>query len=144
MREEFEIVTALAMFILSNALTVLALKAVGLSLDFWVALILAFLVVGANAGFLALAANCVEEENSLLPCVLYLFTVPALAWLAALPNWLPPVRLENVPWRLVAQTTFAAASVALAVLAAVRRSLKLAVYAAMLTSVLVFAVAISS
>jgi len=59
-REEFEIVTALAMFILSNAFTVLALKAVGLSLDFWVALILTFFVVGANAGFLALVANCAK------------------------------------------------------------------------------------
>jgi len=144
MREEFEVAILLALFVLSNALTVLAMRAVGLSLDFWVALILVFFVVGANAGFLALVANCAEEENSLLPCAFYLFTIPALAWLAALPKWLPPVSLEGVPWRLVAQAAFAAASVALAVLAAVRRSLKLAAYAAMLVSILIFAVVISS
>lgn len=144
MREEFEAAILLALFVLSNTLTVLAMRAVGLSLDFWVALILAFLVVGANAGFLALVANCVEEENSLLPCVLYLFIVPALAWLAALPNWPPPVHLENVPWRLVAQAAFATASVALALVAAIRRSPKLAAYAAMLASILIFAVVISS
>jgi len=143
MREEHEVTILLTLFVLSNTFTVLAMKAAGLLLDFWTALILAFFVVGANAGFLALVANC-AEESSLFPCALYLFTIPALAWLAVLHNWLPPVRLENVPWRLVAQTTFVAASVALAVLAAIRRSLKLAVYAAMLASILIFAVVISS
>jgi len=111
---------------------------------FYLALILAFLVVGANAGFLLVAANCAEGENSLLPCAFYLFTIPALAWLAALPKWLPPLRLESVPWHLVVQAAFAAASVALAAVAVVRRSPQLAVYAAMLTSILIFVVILSS
>jgi len=144
MREELEITTLLALFVLSNALTVLAMRAVGLTLDFWLALVLAFLVVSANAGFLLAAVNCAEEENSLLPCALYLFVIPALAWLAALPKWLPPIRLESVPWHLVAQAALAAASAALAALSAIRRSPKLAVYAAMLASILIFAVVLSS
>lgn len=144
MRVELEVVILLVLFVLSNTLTVLALKVVGLSLDFWVALILTLFVVGVNAGFLALVANCAEEENSLLPCALYLFVVPTFAWLTALPKWFPPIRLEDVPWHLVVQTTFVATSVVLAASAVILRSLKLVVYADMLTSILIFTVIISS
>jgi len=144
MREEFEVITLLGLFTLSNALTALLLRTVGITVDFWFALFLSLFAVGGNAGFLFLASNCVEEGNALLPCALVLFIVPGLILPFALPMWLPPIRLEDIPWDLIAKASITAASVALAAVAVVRRSPQLAAYAAMLASVLISAIVILS
>jgi len=138
MREEAVVVMFLGLFALSNALTALLLRAVGVTADFWLALFLSLFIVGTNIGFLFLASNCVEEENSLFPCALILFIVPGLILLFALPMWLPPIRLEGIPWDLIAKVSIAGVAVAL-----VWRSPQYAVYAAALLSMLIFAIIVS-
>jgi len=143
MREEVESITLLALFALSNALAALLLRAVGIATDFVFALFLSIFVAGVNATFLLWTVDCVEDRGSLFPCALLLFTIPGLISLYALPKLLPPIRLEDIPWEIVAKASTAGAVVALTALAAVRRSFDYALYAIALLSMLIFAAILS-
>ena len=144
MKKEFGIAIQLAFFVLSNTLIVLAMRVAGIPADFWSALCLAFFAVFVNMVFLGVSFECVREGDSPLLCTLPQFTLPGLAWLLALLKSPPSVHLEGVPWQLVIQTAFVVASAVLTVLAIILRSLKLAGCAAVLTSITIFTIVLSS
>jgi len=135
MREDLVL---LGLFALSNALTAFLLRFLGLTVDFWFALFLSLFAVGGNMGFLFLAYRCLDEENSLPCAALVFFIVPGLISLFTSPSWLPPIRLEGIPWDLIAKASIAGAAAVI-----IWRYPQYIIYAVALLSMLIFAIILS-